>query len=273
MEDDRNGRNQLFGAMESGISLGFPDPPDVFFDEMRRCFRLDGGGRMLALWCGAGRFLPLAEDFETVLIVDPEPGRLAEAMREADRLGIDNVILLEGGIEVLHPRMGQFRLVVVQDAFLRKDRKRLLTFLGKMTEPEGGIAIADVHRCGPLADWQKVALEVLRNRIGGRLPEGWPETLRHSAGRHEQQRTGPPFRRVATFTHIWTRKLTIDKAVTGILSALCPFPGVTFKERQTLEEVLRAALRDVEPSGLLEERLRLKAVFAWKGESPLTASL
>lgn len=54
MEDDRNGRNQLFGAMESGISLGFPDPPDVFFDEMRRCFRLDGGGRMLALWCGAG---------------------------------------------------------------------------------------------------------------------------------------------------------------------------------------------------------------------------
>lgn len=175
MEDDRNGRNQLFGAMESGISLGFPDPPDVFFDEMRRCFRLDGGGRMLALWCGAGRFLPLAEDFETVLIVDPEPGRLAEAMREADRLGIDNVILLEGGIEVLHPRMGQFRLVVVQDAFLRKDRKRLLTFLGKMTEPEGW----DCHRRrSPVRSPRRLA----EGRFGSFTEPDWGKVARGLAG-------------------------------------------------------------------------------------------
>ena len=138
---------------------------------------------MLALWCGAGRFLPLAEDFETVLIVDPEPGRLAKAMREAIGWGSTTSSCWKGG-SVLRPRMGQFRLVVVQDAFLRKDRKRLLTFLGKMTEPEGGIAIANLRRCGPLANWQKAALEVLRNRIRGRLTRGLagnPPALRGAA--------------------------------------------------------------------------------------------
>lgn len=246
------------GLVEREIPLGLPELPEVFFEAVRRRFHLDGGGRMLALWCGAGAFLSLAENFESVLIVDPEPGRLAESVHEAEKLNVENAIFLEGEREVLHPRMGRFRLVIVQDCFLRKARKRSLSFLAKMTEPEGGVVIANVHRCGSLTKWQKAALEVLRDRFGGRLHEGG---LTSSATWDGQSL---PFRNTEIYRHRWTQKRTVGQAVTDILSAWCPF----FRKRAALEEMLRDALWKAEPSGVLEERLRLTAVFAWIGKPP-----
>lgn len=251
MKDLRNGQDPLLEAWEGASPIGLPDLPEAFFEEMRRHFRLDGSGRLLVLWCGAGVFLPLAESFESILIADPEPDRLAEARRDATRMGIRNVIPLEGGAELLHPRMGRFRLVIVQDAFLRRDRMRRLSFLAKMTEPEGGVVIAEVHRCSPLTDWQKVALEVLR-QLEERLPveKTIPcrpvEPLGHS-----------PFRQVNLFIHRWTQRRTIDQTVKGILAASCPF-----SKKRSAEEALRHALRKAHSSNILEERLRLTAVFA-----------
>ncbi|MEW9033749.1 MAG: hypothetical protein AB2404_13675 [Planifilum fimeticola] len=91
------------GLAESGVPIGVPELPEDFFEAVRRRFHPDGDGRMLALWRGAGSFLTFSGDFESILIVDPEPGRLAESMWEAERLGIKNAIFLEGGREVLHP--------------------------------------------------------------------------------------------------------------------------------------------------------------------------
>ena len=60
--------------LEQGLVGGIPfvvsDFPEAFFEAVRRRFSLDGGGRMLVLWCGAGSFLSLAEDFESVLIAE-----------------------------------------------------------------------------------------------------------------------------------------------------------------------------------------------------------
>lgn len=252
MKDLRNGQAPLSEAWEGARPLGIPDLPEVFFEEMRRHFHLDGSGRLLALWRGAGAFLSLAEDFESILIADPEPDRLAEARRDAERQGIHNAIPLEGGPELLHPRMGRFRLVIVQDAFLRRNRMRRLSFLAKMTEPEGGVVIAEVHRCGPLTEWQKAALEVLHRLEGGR-PGGEP-VRRHPVEPYEQP---PPFRRTHIFIHRWTQRRTIDQTVNGILAALCPFP-----KKQSVEKALTRALRKDHSSNILEERLRLTAAFA-----------
>lgn len=253
MEEPYNEQNPLFEALEGASPLGVPDLPKIFLEEMRRHFRLDGNGRMLVLWCGAGAFLPLAKDFESILIVDPEPGRLANAAWNAERLGIENAILLEGGAEILHPRMGQFRLVVVQDVFLRMDRMRQLSFLANMTEPSGGIAVADIHRYGPLTDWQKSALAVL-HRFEGVLPAGKPRFWYPS----EWHEHSPPFRQTKIFTHCWTQKRTIGQTIDGILTTLCPSP----KEQPFLEAALKTALQEAEPTDILEERLRLTAVFA-----------
>lgn len=252
MGDIHNGQDPLFEAWQGASPLGLPGLPEIFFEEMRRHFRLDGSGRLLALWYGAEAFLSLAKDFESILIADPEPGRLADFVREAERLGIRNAILLEGGAELLHPRMGQFRLVIVQDVFLRRDRLRRLSFLAKMTEPGGGVVVAEVHRSGPLADWQKAALEVLR-RLEGEL------LVRELMRRHtvQQYKQPPPYRQTTIFTHRWPQRQTIDQTVHGLLTHLAPSPG-----KQSLEEALRSTLREAEPSGILEERLRLTAIFA-----------
>lgn len=243
------------GLAGSGVPIGVPELPKDFFEAVRRRFYPDGDGRMLALWRGAGSFLTFAGDFESILIVDPEPGRLAESLREAERLGIKNAIFLEGGREVLHPRMGRFRLLIVQDAFLRKDRKRRISYLANMTKPEGGVVIADVQRCGPPTDWQKAALDVLRDRIGAERSKS------HPTGFTAWDEPSLPFRYTETYSHHWSRKRTIGQAVNEILSACC----ASFKERAVLEEPLRAALRKAEPSGVLEESLRLSAIFAWNG--------
>ncbi len=243
------------GLAGSGVPIGVSELPEVFFEAVRRRFSLDESGRMLVLWQGAGVFLSFAGDFESILLVDPEPGRMAESMWEAERLGIKNAIFLEGGREVLQPRMGRFRLVIVQDPFLRKDRKRCLSFLANMTEPEGGVVIADVQRCGPPTDWQKAALDVLRDRIGAERSKS------HPTGFTAWDEPSLPFRYTETYSHHWSRKRTIGQAVTEILSACC----ASFKERAVLEEPLRAALRKAEPSGVLEESLRLSAIFAWNG--------
>jgi hypothetical protein len=244
-------QDPLLEGLEGASPLGIPNLPEVFFEEMRRHFRLDGSGRLLALWRGAGTFLSLAGDFESVLIVDPEPGRLADAMRKAERLGIGNAILLEGGAELLHPRMGQFRLVIVQDVFLQRGRMRRLSFLAKMTEPGGGVVVAEVHRCGPLVDWQKAALEVL-HRLEGGMP------VREPMGRHtaEEVEQPPPFRQTTVFSHRWTQRRTIDQTVQGIRTRLAPSPG-----RRSLVERLRNTLREAHPSDVLEERFRLTAIF------------
>lgn len=241
------------GLAESGVPIGVPELPEDFFEAVRRRFSLDGSGRMMVLWQGAGVFLSFAGDFESILLVDPEPGRMAESMWEAERLGIKNAIFLEGGRRVLHPRMGRFRLVIVQDPFLRKDRKRCLSFLANMTEPEGGVVIADVQRCGPPADWQKAALDVLRDRIGAELSES------HPTGSTACDEQSLPFRYTETYTHHWSRKRSISQAVNEILSACC----APIKERAALEGELCAALRKAEPSGVLVEVLRLNAIFAW----------
>lgn len=251
MNNLRKGQNPLFDALEGASPLGIPDLPGAFFKEMRRHFRLDGSGRLLTLWRGAGSFLSLAGDFESILIADPEPDRLADAMRKAERLGIGNAILLKGGAEVLHPRMGRFRLVIVQDVFLRRDRMRRLSFLAKMTEPAGGVVVAEIHRCGPLVDWQKAALEVL-HRLEGGMP------VREPMGRHtaEEVEQPPPFRQTTVFSHRWTQRRTIDQTVQGIRTRLAPSPG-----RRSLVERLRNTLREAHPSDVLEERFRLTAIF------------
>ena len=252
MKDLRNGQDPLPEAWEGARPLGISDLPEVFFEEMRRHFRLDGRGRLLALWRGAGAFLSLAEDFESILIADPEPERLAEARRYAKRMGIHNAVLLKGGPELLHPRMGRFRLVIVQDVFLQRDRMRRLSFLAKMTEPEGGIVVAEVHRCGLLNDWQKAALEVI-HQLGKSLP-GEEPIPRHPVKPYEHP---PPFRQTNIFIHHWTQRRTVDQTVKGILAALCPFP-----RKRSAEEALRQALRKAHSSNIMEERLRLTAVFA-----------
>src|SRR5690606_42142497 len=107
MDNLRKGQNPLLDALEGASPLGIPDLPGAFFKEMRRHFRLDGSGRLLTLWRGAGAFLSLAGDFESILIADPGPDRLGDAMRNAERWGGGTADLLAGGAERLHPRLGQ----------------------------------------------------------------------------------------------------------------------------------------------------------------------
>jgi hypothetical protein len=131
-----------------------------------------------------------------------------------------------------------------------------------MTKPEGGVVIADVQRCGPPADWQKAAFQVLRNGLEKEVLELEGKPPRSAAW----DEPSLPFRYTETYSHHWSRKRTIGQAVTEILSAWC----ASIRERAALEGELRAVLRKAEPSGVLEEVLRLNAIFAWNG---LNASL
>ena len=253
-----------FNKMPCSIIFGRPELPGVFFDEVRRYFHLDGSGRLLDMDCRTGSLLPLAGDVEEILIMDPEPGRLAATLWDAEQQGIDNVNLLERGIEDLHPGMGHFRLAVVQEALLRKDGKRRLSSLAEVTEPEGGIVILCVQRFGPPDDWEKSVWSVLWNQFGERWSGDELLSRRRPTEPQETIWTGSPFRKTMTFTHTWTRKLTIGKAVTEIISTASILFGPFVEIKKSLVDELRNVLRSAGPPGTLKERLRLTAHFAPK---------
>lgn len=250
--------------MPCTVIFGRPELPGAFFDEVRRYFHLDGNGRLLDLGCRAGSFLPLAGDVGEILIMDPEPGRLADTLWDAEQRGIDNISLLEKEFEDLHPGMGRFRLAVVQDSILRKDEKRRLSRLAEVTEPEGGIVIVGVRRWGPPNDWEKSVWAVLQNRFGEKRSKKDQTCRRRPSEPQEALWTGSPFRKTMTFTHTWTRKLTIGKAVSEIISTASIFFGPFVEIKKSLVDELRSILRNAGPPGTLQERLRLTAHFARK---------
>ena len=65
---------------------------------------LDGRGRLLDAGCGPGPLaLLLADRFEQVIGLDPDPGMLAEAARNAHDRGIRNVDWVQGAPKISLP--------------------------------------------------------------------------------------------------------------------------------------------------------------------------
>lgn len=86
---------------------------------------LDGSGRLLDVGCGPGVADPLllAPFFEHAVGVDPDPGMIAEAAREAERADVVNATWIRLRAEDLPAGLGTFRAATFAQSFHWMDRQ------------------------------------------------------------------------------------------------------------------------------------------------------
>ena len=167
-----------------------PYPQEIFRAITDR-FQLDGTGNLLDVGCGTGLLsLPIAEKFEGVTGIDPDPEMIEEARHQAEHLGVENAGFLVASGEDVEPGMGKFRLVLFGSSLHWMDIDDVLARARAVLTPGGGIAICGMPSLwGGESEWERaIAATASLLRVGGRFtvydmrttkakgPLGWPLT-------------------------------------------------------------------------------------------------
>lgn len=252
----------------------FPYPAELA-DALRNELELDGTGRLLDVGCGPGSLsLLLSPLFEKVVGVDPDPGMIAEAAREAQRLGVANARWVELPAEALPGDLGTFRVATFAQSFHWMDREPVAAAVRGMLDPAGAWVHvhATTHRgveggeaLGEPSPPREEIAELVRSYLGPvrragtrTLPEGTPsgeEAVMVAAGY-----SGP--RTITVPAHVHER--SEDDVVASVFSLSWAAPHLFGKRLDAFERDLRRLLRGVSPAGRFAERAREIALVIWR---------
>lgn len=242
-----------------------PYPPEmagVLRDELR----LDGTGRLLDVGCGPGSVtLLLAPLFDEVVGVDPDPGMIAEAARQAALRGVRNARWEMLTAEALPDDLGSFRVATFAQSFHWMDRHTVARVVRSMLEPGGswvhvsattheGVEDADdlPFPAPPRAEIAKLVHTYLGPTRGKGI-SGEDEVLA-AAGF-----TG--LRRVIVPGHVHER--SEDDVVASMFSLSWAAPHLFGNRISEFETDLRELLGRTSPDGRFAERTRDVELVIW----------
>jgi ubiquinone/menaquinone biosynthesis C-methylase UbiE len=245
-----------------------PRYPETLVALLRDTFKLDGRGRLLDLGCGPGTVaIRLANLFERVMAIDPEPEMLAEGRAEAARASISNIEWRPGSSEDLSAELGSFRLITMGNSFHWMDRDRTLDTLYDLVMDGGGIAV--VGEGAPLSPppptpWRVAVNEVVRKYVGDR-PLPWDATSPHPEELHEGYIQRSRFKDLSSYVEPFEVTWTVESMIGNLYSMSFCSRRILGDRVDAFERDLRAAILAVEPSGVLRgEPPEFFAYLAWK---------
>jgi SAM-dependent methyltransferase len=247
---------------------------------------LDGRGRLLDAGCGPGIIaLLLANFFESVVGLDPDPEMLGEAAQLARAREITNATWVCRRAEELPAGLGQFRVVTFAASFHWMDRAMVASAVRSMLDGEGAAVQIDAPAYRPTdlirgatglphpAPPQEAIVALRRRYLGpdqragqgirNTSPGGEDEVFR-SAGYRPAERVVVPDGRVIA--------RTIDDLVAGVFSTSSTAPHLFGGDLQAFEADLRAELNSASPSGLFSVRLPDNILSVWRPKTARSAS-
>ena len=228
---------------------------------------LDGKGRLLDAGCGPGPLaLLLADRFEQVIGLDPDPDMLAEAARNAHDRGIRNVDWVQGRAEDIPTlRLGSFRLVTFGQSFHWTNRLQVADMVYNLLEPGGGLAvIGHNHRTGtppagpglPMIPHDAIHA-LIRRYLGDERRAGrgvWAQGFSEPAAeeRHEAVLARSRFGGAELLYLPGREDLVedINHILAGFYSMSFALPGLFGDRRAAFEADFRAELSALSPDGL-----------------------
>lgn len=266
----------LFAGSAAYYARGrFPYPQELA-DALRVELQLDGTGRLLDVGCGpAPLTLLLAPLFERAVGVDADADMVAEAQREAARLGVGNAEFVRRRAEELPAGLGTFRVATFAQSFHWMDRPRVASIVREMLEPGGAWVhvnatthqgVGEAARLpGPSPPHNEVG-ELIQAYLGpvrragrGILPEGTPtgeEKVMVAAGFD-----GP--RRIEGGTGRMHER-SEDEVVASVYSRSGSAPHLFGDRLAEFETELRGLLRRAAPDGRFYEREREIELVIWR---------
>ena len=251
-----------------------PYPQEVA-EALRDELVLDGTGRLLDIGCGPGSLaLLLAPLFEEVVGVDADAAMVAEAEREAARVGVANATWVQVRAEDLPAGLGNFRVAAFAQSFHWMDRERVARAVRLMLEPGGALVHvhATTHRGvgddeglpapqpprDEIADLVAAYLGPVRRAGRRTLPAGTPsgeDDILRAAGflgpRELEVGGGRVFER------------SEDDVVASVYSLSSAAPHLFGERLGDFEADLRSVLRRTSPEGRFSERARAVALEIW----------
>ena len=267
----RDDRGDIFAGTAEYYARYRMDYPDQAYAEIERTFALDGRGTLLDLGTGPGLIaLHLAHQFQRVVGLDVSAEMVEVARRLAEERAVTqaswHVLPAE---ELASIGDGPYRLVTMGSAFHWMDQPRVLDLTYDRTEPGGGVAILGMPGFMQIEDIPvgdriaEVVAGVVQKHLGERRragssfyappPKRWEEFLAES--RYTEVESG-----MQTFT--------VDFDADSVVGLLY---STSFANRRLLgdrveafEADLRAALRELDPSGRYPRTFTADWVFARK---------
>ena len=243
---------------------GYPEP---FIQHIVDRFGLDGKGR-LDLGTGTGHLaIPLAQHFEEVVGMDPEPEMLVEAAAQVSAAGVSNIKWVEGGsehLERLRDQLGKFTLVTMGASFHWMDKAATLNALHAMVVPGGGIlVVGSASIWNQEGEWQRAVKTVIQRWLGETRRAG-SSTYVDPVESHESIVARSPFKRMETYRLQYEREWDINDLIGHLYSTSFASMAILGKKREGFEQDVRDTLLAINPSGLFTEVVELGAYLAWR---------
>lgn len=247
---------------------------------LAEALRLDGQGRLLDVGCGPGTVaLPLADLFGEVVGVDPDADMIAEAGRQAARVGLtEKTQWVRARAEDLPAGLGTFTVAAFAQSFHWMDRELVAATVRDMLTPDGVLLhISDLktdprtdedlpHPAPPRAamdDLVRTYLGPVRRAGRGTLPQGTPGG--ESAVFARAGFSGPD-RHVVPGGRPLDRDC--DDLVAQVFSMSFSAPHLFGPHREAFESDLRRVLRAAAPSGRFSERQPGTEISIWHRRPP-----
>jgi ubiquinone/menaquinone biosynthesis C-methylase UbiE len=138
---------QAFQGTAEYYAVGRPPYSAQLADTMARELSLDGSGQLLDVGCGPGVLvLALAELFDHVAALDPEPGMLQVGRRRCQQAGVANVRWVQGIAEdITALNLGSFRMVTFGQSFHRVRRLEVAEAVYDVLVPGGSLVLISHH--------------------------------------------------------------------------------------------------------------------------------
>jgi SAM-dependent methyltransferase len=243
---------------------------------LRDALSLDGTGRLIDVGCGPGSLaLLLAPLFAEVVGVDPDPGMIAEAARQASERGVRNARWVELRAEALPADLGSFRVATFAQSFHWMDRERVASIVRDMLQPGGSwVHVGATTHQGvegvkglpfpspPRSEIEQLIREHLGpgRRAGSRtIAEGTPSPSGEDVVMVAAGFSGP--RRVTVAGHVHER--SEDEVVASVFSLSYAAPHLFGPRGDDFERDLRELLRRASPEGRFAEQARDVELVIW----------